>query len=196
MPSPVSGGLHGYRTPAVVTERLFGFQHTKICSWLLAFCCAKRHKEGGNITHHSLYAADLGFASLLPSMSHSSFALPVVITDTPNPHLAQSIGRLGLFEVPPLLFRLLVLLLGSLPRDTGLWAWCSPQCGPYGSPQRTKGVHTGKEKKKITLNIHLQSICLCFLEIEVKGIRRDPMLQNMQLLIKHAAASFVSNFKA
>lgn len=28
-----------------------------------------------------------------------------------------------------------------LPRDTGWWAWCSPHCGLYGSPRRTKGVH-------------------------------------------------------
>lgn len=27
-----------------------------------------------------------------------------------------------------------------LPGDTGGWAWCSPQCGLYGSPGRTKGV--------------------------------------------------------
>lgn len=25
--------------------------------------------------------------------------------------------------------------------DTGWWAWCSPHCGLYGSPRRTKGVH-------------------------------------------------------
>lgn len=28
-----------------------------------------------------------------------------------------------------------------LPGDTGWWAWCSPHCGLYGSPRRTKGVH-------------------------------------------------------
>lgn len=31
--------------------------------------------------------------------------------------------------------------------DTDGWVWCSPHCGPYGSPERTKGTRAAAEKR-------------------------------------------------
>lgn len=44
--------------------------------------------------------------------------------------------------------RALAALRAHLPGDSGVWAWRSPHCSPYGSPQRTKGVRAAEKNPR------------------------------------------------
>lgn len=83
-----------------------------------------------------------GFVAL-PAPGGQLWLLP----SSSSPHSLQHPSTSSLAEVPGSLYSTSLSALFSrggaerfLPGDTGWWAWCSPHCGLYGSPRRTKGV--------------------------------------------------------